>query len=130
MKISLLVLGHPTSSNCAKTALAFAKSAITQEHTVHRVFFYHDAVHTASNFVVMPQDESNIGANWQQFGQENNIDMVVCIGSALKRGILNHTEAQRYNRSGSNFLDGFELSGLGQLVDAAIQSDRLITFGA
>ena len=55
--------------------------------------------------------------------------MVVCIAAALKRGILNQEEAERYEKPAHNLRDGFAISGLGQLVDAALMSDRLITFG-
>jgi sulfur relay (sulfurtransferase) complex TusBCD TusD component (DsrE family) len=36
----------------------------------------------------------------------------------------------RYERSGSNLLESAVLSGLGQLVDASLKSDRVLSFGA
>jgi tRNA 2-thiouridine synthesizing protein D len=48
----------------------------------------------------------------------------------LRRGIINATEAERYEKQGHNLTDEFVLSGLGQLVEAGLESDRLITFGA
>jgi len=43
---------------------------------------------------------------------------VVCIAAALRRGIKE-----------SNLAEGFRISGLGQLVEAGIQADRLVVFG-
>ena len=50
--------------------------------------------------------------------------------AAVRRGVLDANEAQRYEKPGHNLHEGFELSGLGQLTEAAIVSDRMITFGA
>ena len=55
---------------------------------------------------------------------------MVCIAAALRRGVVDQTEADRYQLPGSNLRDGYELSGLGQLVDAALTADRVVTFGA
>ena len=48
----------------------------------------------------------------------NNVDLVVCVAAALRRGIKDEVLAP-----------GFRISGLGQLIDAGIKSDRLVTFG-
>ena len=39
-------------------------------------------------------------------------------------------ELARHEKPASNVHPAFEISGLGQLVDAHINSDRLVTFGA
>jgi len=36
----------------------------------------------------------------------------------------------RYERTGGNLMESVVLSGLGQLVDASLKSDRVISFGA
>jgi tRNA 2-thiouridine synthesizing protein D len=54
---------------------------------------------------------------------------VVCIAAALRRGVLNDEEAQRYARSAANLEGPWELSGLGQLHEAVQMADRLICFG-
>ena len=55
--------------------------------------------------------------------------MVVCVAAAQRRGILDKGEAERNGKDADNIEDGFRISGLGQLVEAGIQADRLITFG-
>ncbi|MGD8913611.1 MAG: sulfurtransferase TusD, partial [Candidatus Thiodiazotropha sp.] len=38
-------------------------------------------------------------------------------------------EMQRNGKDAQNIADGFRISGLGQLVEAGIQSERLVVFG-
>jgi tRNA 2-thiouridine synthesizing protein D len=130
MKFSLLILGSPTSTSSVNTAYRFACSSLKKGHNLYRIFFYHDAVNTGNALTVSPQDEKNLSQQWQQLANEHQIDMVVCVASALKRGVLDASEADRYEKKSSNLETGYEISGLGQLVDAAIHSDRLITFGS
>ncbi|MCR8924288.1 sulfurtransferase complex subunit TusD [Dasania sp. GY-MA-18] len=130
MKFSLLVLAAPYSDQSVGTALRFAQTLLQQGHEIFRVFFYHNGVYASNALSTAPQDEANIPRQWQQLAQDHNIDMVSCIASALKRGVLDESEAQRYDQPCHNLIAGFELSGLGQLVEASAQSDRVVSFGA
>lgn len=129
MIFSLLILGAPYSSQSVKTALRFANASIDTGNSIYRIFFYHDSVSTGSALLTPPQDEIHIPNEWQTIAENNDIDLVVCIASALKRGVLDSTEANRYEKPASNLAAPFNLSGLGQLVDASIKSDRVVTFG-
>ena len=51
------------------------------------------------------------------------------MAAAQRRGLLDADEAQRHGKDADNIAPGFRISGLGQLIEAAIQSDRLVTFG-
>ena len=93
-----------------------------------RVFFYEDGVYTANRLSTPPQDEPDINQLWSEFGQENEIDLVICVASALRRGVLDSTEAERYEHTAANIAPGFVISGLGQLIDSALNADRLVTF--
>ncbi len=130
MKYALAVYGAPGNSQAPQTALHFAKALLAEGHEIIRVFFYQDGVNTATTLASPPQDESHLPQQWQMFIQENNLDAVVCIAAALRRGIVNDAEASRYQLPASNLADGYELSGLGQLLDATLIADRVITFGA
>ncbi len=129
MRFSLLILGAPYSSQSVSTALRFAQASIAAGHSLYRIFFYHDAVNSGNTLITPPQDESDIPHQWQALADDHDIDLVVCIASALKRGVLDEKEADRYEQSTHNLNKHFTISGLGQLVDASIESDRLITFG-
>lgn len=130
MIFSLLVYAAPHSHQAAESAYRFAVAALEQGHRLHRVFFYGDGIHNASALAAPPQDENDLPARWQQLGETHQLDLVVCIAAAVRRGVLDANEAGRYEKPGHNLREGFELSGLGQLAEAAIVSDRLITFGA
>ena len=53
-----------------------------------------------------------------------------CIASSLRRGLLNDAEAERYEKTAANLNAAFEISGLGQLIDAGLAADRTVTFAA
>ncbi len=127
---SLAIYGAPQSSQASYTAIQFAQALLAQGHELLRVFFYLEGVHNANGLTTPPQDETNLVAQWQQLAREQSLDLVVCIAAALRRGVLNEEEAKRYDKPASNLADGFVVSGLGQLVEAAVISDRLVTFGS
>ncbi|KQQ63240.1 sulfurtransferase [Pseudomonas putida] len=128
MKFAIAVYS-PAHSPASRRALLFAQAVLAQGHQLLRVFFYQDGVHTASSNVVTAQDESDTAAQWRAFIIEHQVDAVVCIAAALRRGVLNEEEARRYQRPAANLTEPWQLSGLGQLHEAAQQADRLVSFG-
>ncbi|MBH3369901.1 sulfurtransferase complex subunit TusD [Pseudomonas carnis] len=124
--IALYSAAHAPSS---RRALLFAQAALAGGHEIVRLFFYQDGVYSASNNIVAPQDEQDIARQWREFVSQHQLDGVVCIAAALRRGVLNAEEAARYQRSAINLEAPWALSGLGQLHDAIQDADRLICFG-
>lgn len=129
MIFSLAIYAAPYSSQASYTAYQFAAAALSQGHSLYRIFFYQDGVHNATSLAAPPQDEFNLQQAWQDLAKDNNLDLVVCIAAALRRGILDEGEAKRYDKPSHNIAQEFTISGLGQLVEAAVISDRLISFG-
>ena len=66
---------------------------------------------------------------WSGLAEKHGLDLVVCVAAAQRRGILDEDEMGRHGKSANNLAPGFRISGLGQLIEAGIQSDRLVTFG-
>lgn len=126
-RFSLLILAAPGSPSNLR-ALCFAQTLIAQGHAIHRLFFYGEAVYTALHSRITPQGEFDVGDNWQTFIQEHQLDSVVCIAAALRRGVLDDTEAKRYHKHAGALRRGFELSGLGQLIESSVEADRSVTF--
>lgn len=124
--IALYSAAHAPSS---RRALLFAQAALAGGHEIVRLFFYQDGVYSASNNIVAPQDEQDIARQWREFVSQHQLDGVVCIAAALRRGVLDTEEAARYQRSAVNLEAPWALSGLGQLHDAIQDADRLICFG-
>jgi tRNA 2-thiouridine synthesizing protein D len=129
MRFALLVHGAPASHAASRTALRFARAALAGGHEIVRVFFHADGVLNGASHAVFPQDEDDPGGAWAALGREHGLDLVVCVASALRRGLLDAGEAERYERGGATLRPEFTISGLGQLVDAALGADRLVTFG-
>jgi len=129
MKFTLVIHSAPYQSASADTALRFARALLSAGHEIYRVFFYREGVHNASSLASPPRDEQSLPQAWQLLAREHELDMVVCIAAAVRRGVLDENEARRYEKPAANLAPGFELSGLGQLSEALILSDRVITFG-
>lgn len=129
MKFTILINEGPYQHQAADSAYQFAKAAIEKGHEIYRVFFYNDAVNNATRLAIPPQDDRNITVQWAELAEQNKLDMVVCIAAAQRRGMLDDDERDRQGKDASNIHPAFRISGLGQLVEGGIQSDRLITFG-
>ena len=124
-----IALFSPAHSPASRRALRFAEAVLAGGHEIVRLFLYQDGVHSASANTVTAQDELYVAEQWSQFVSSHGLDGVVCIAAGLRRGVLNDSEAKRHQRPAANLAPGWELSGLGQLHEAAQQADRLVCFG-
>jgi len=129
MKFSILINEGPYQHQASDSAYKFIEAALDAGHEIFRVFFYHDGVNNSTRYTIPPQDDRNIQVRWSELAAKHELDMVVCIAAAQRRGILDENEAQRQGKDGDNIAPGFRISGLGQLIEAGIQADRLVTFG-
>ncbi len=129
MRISVLINEGPYTHQASDSAFHFVRAALARGHEIFRVFFYHDGVNNATRLTTPPQDDRNIVNRWSKLAQESELDLVVCVAAAQRRGIVDEGEAKRNGKDATNLAPGFRISGLGQLIEAGIQSDRLVTFG-
>jgi len=129
MKFAILVNEGPYQHQACDSALNFARAVIGRGHGLARVFFYHDAVNVATRLATPPQDERHLTRDWQAFAGEHGVDLVVCVAAAQRRGIVDAAERERHGIDGENLAPGFRIAGLGQLVEAALDADRLVVFG-
>jgi len=118
MKFGILVNEGPYQHQASDSAYQFAMAVLAKGHEIYRVFFYNDGVNNANKLVEPPQDDRNITQQWSKLAADHGIDLVVCVAAALRRGIKDEILAP-----------GFRISGLGQLVEAGIEADRLVVFG-
>lgn len=130
MIFSVSILSAPYTDQAAFSAYKFVEAALSKKHEVRRIFFYGEGVLNANHLNTPPQDEINLYEAWKELASSHQVELIVCIASALRRGVLDEDEAKRYEKDGHSMQAPFILSGLGQLMDAAIESDRLITFGS
>ena len=129
MKLGILVNEGPYTHEASDTAYQFVKAALAKGHEIHRVFFYHDGVNNGTRLTVPPQDDRNIVKRWSELAAKHQLDLVVCIAAAQRRGLMDAAEAKRNGKDADNIAPGFRISGLGQLIEAGIQADRLVVFG-
>ena len=129
MKYSIMVNEGPYTHQASDTALQFCKAALDAEHEIFRVFFYHDGVNNGTRYTVPPQDDRNIPQEWSKLAEAHDIDLVICIAAAQRRGIMDADEAKRQGLDGDNIAPGFRISGLGQLIEGGIIADRQLVFG-
>lgn len=129
MKLSILINEGPYTHQASDSAYQFCRAALAKGHEIFRVFFYHDGVNNATRLTTPPQDDRNIVNRWSRLAEEHKLDLVVCVAAAQRRGIVDEGEAKRNGKDATNLAPGFRISGLGQLIEAGIQSDRLVTFG-
>lgn len=118
MKIAILINEGPFTHQASDSAYRFTVAALAKGHEIYRVFFYNDGVYNANKLSEPQSDDRNLVALWSKLAEENEIDLVVCVAAALRRGIKDEVVQE-----------GFRISGLGQLVEAGIQADRMVVFG-
>lgn len=115
MRVDLLIQSAPLATSAANNALGFARAAVEAGHGVRRVFFYKEAVVIGNRFAA---DTRGLRAAWLEFGDRNDVELVLCVSAAERRGVV----------EGHTLAEGFLLRGLGVLVETMAESDRLVSF--
>jgi len=129
MIFAIQINSSPYHSNAGYSAYQFICAALGQHHEIFRVFFYYDGVYHAFKYAMPHDDEFGLTRQWSELAKQYKLDLVVCISAAQKRGLLCSDEAKRQNKTDDDLAEGFRISGLGQLVEATLVSDRFIVFG-
>jgi tRNA 2-thiouridine synthesizing protein D len=129
VKYGILINEGPYTHQASDSAYHFVVAALAKGHEIFRVFFYSDGVNNGTRLGVPPQDGRNLTDKWSALAQEHDLDLVVCVAAAQRRGILDADEAKRHSKNADNIAPGFNISGLGQLIEAGIEADRLVVFG-
>ncbi len=124
MKFTIAIYCSPLDSEKSETGFRFAQTIISQGHSIYRLFFFSEGVLNAANV-------SPLSLRWQELITANDIDAIVCVASADKHGVTQAAlEADSDPLAREKVLmPGFQIGGLGQLIDASIHSDRIISFG-
>jgi tRNA 2-thiouridine synthesizing protein D len=121
-----LILTHsPVQYESNLTAQSFVKALIASGGIIDRVFFYQDAVYVGLKSQIPGQGLEASYKGWLDLQALQKFPLQLCIANSLRRGILDEAEAARYSQN-PNLIDGFELSGLGEIAEACQLSDRII----
>lgn len=128
MRFALMVTGPAYGTQQASSALQFARALLAAGHELVSVFFYREGVYNANQLTSPASDEFDLVRAWQALNQEHDVDLHICVAAALRRGVSDANEAQRLGLPAANLNDGFSLSGLGALAQAALTCDRMVQF--
>lgn len=129
MKLGIMVNEGPYTHQASDSAYHFTKAALAKGHEIFRVFFYHDGVQNGTDFTTPPQDDRNVVKRWSELATEHSLDLVLCVAAAQRRGLVDEDEQKRHGKDADNIAPGFRISGLGQLIEAGIESHRVVVFG-
>jgi tRNA 2-thiouridine synthesizing protein D len=129
MKLAVIVNTGPYQHQGSDSAYHYTRAALEKGHEVFRVFFYHDGVYNGTRLATPPQDDRNVTARWTELALAHELDLVICVAAAQRRGIVDPEEKVRNGKDADNIAPGFRISGLGQLIDAVIEADRVVSFG-
>lgn len=114
MRIDLLVQSAPFGGGASPNALRFARAAIAAGHAIGRVFFYKEAVAIGNRHA---SDDEGTRADWVALAAEGGFELAICVAAAARRGVVEESVA-----------DGFAIVGLGQLIEAIEDGERLVSF--
>ena len=129
MQYTLLVLSSPADGQCLLTAARFTDALLRAGHTLDTIFFSDAATAVGLCSLAMPQDEVSAQKEWQTLGAEHGLNLVLCIASAMQRGVVDTDGVWGDGPGASTVAEGFSIGGLGQLVAATHAADRVLTFG-
>ncbi len=121
-KILILITASPHTHK-AKLALADAKARLAKGESVS-VFFYGDGAATANRLIWQTADVPNIRDDWTALSEQYQLDLPVCVSTALARGITDSENAKRHGLDGDNLQTPFRLVGLSELallIDDGVQ---------
>ncbi len=128
MRFALMVTGPAYGTQQASSALQFARALLAAGHELVSVFFYREGVYNANQLTSPASDEFDLVRGWQSLNQQHGVALHICVAAALRRGVSDANEAQRLGLPAANLNDGFSLSGLGALAQAALTCDRMVQF--
>jgi len=120
MAIFTLVIDSPPEAvNAQANAIGFAKAALAAGHTINTVFFFQQGVNIANHSADWPADEWIPTDAWLELTQQYELELVLCSAAAQRRGI-----DEQFN----TIKAGFRIGGLGELVMASKNCDRMMQF--
>ncbi len=116
MKFGVLIKDGQYTHQAMDSAYNFIVAAMELGHEIKGVFFYNEGVCNTCGTMEPPRDERNI-RNLLLGLDEKGIRLIACVAAGKRRGLVAQTVSS-----------AAEISGLGQLLELCIESDRLITF--
>lgn len=128
LRYCLLVTGPAYGTQQASAAYQFALALIASGHHLDSVFFYREGVLNGNLLSAPASDEFDLVRSWQRMAADYQVALNVCVAAALRRGVIDETEAHNQGHGQTNLQPGFTLTGLSSLAEASLTCDRLVQF--
>lgn len=128
LRYCLLVTGPAYGTQQASAAYQFALALIACGHQLDSIFFYREGVLNGNLLSAPASDEFDLVRSWQRMAADHQVALNVCVAAALRRGVIDETEAHNQGHGKTNLQPGFHLTGLGSLAEASLTCDRLVQF--
>ncbi|MFN6972575.1 MAG: DsrE/DsrF/TusD sulfur relay family protein [Rheinheimera sp.] len=101
------------------SVLRFATAALSKQHQLDHIFFYHDAVQAIVAHADLPADEPDNAAQLISFCQQHTIPLLYCVTAAEKRGLATTALPAR---------PGFIAAGLAEFAMRLDAVDQVVQF--
>lgn len=126
LNYTIILTQSPALSESHTTAQRLVAELIINGDKIDRVFFYQDAAYIGLKSQIPGQGLHASFEGWLNLQQQQDFPLQICIANALRRGVIDNTEANRYEAL-ETLHSGFQLCGLGEIAEACQSSDRIIT---
>ncbi|BGI50872.1 MAG: sulfurtransferase complex subunit TusD [Arsenophonus endosymbiont of Ceratovacuna japonica] len=124
----LLVTEPAYGNQQAINAWKFANTLIMEGYILNTIFFYQNGVYNGNKLMLPANDEFNLLIEWKKLAKKTGCKLNICVSAALRRGIIDKTEAKNNNLFCNNLDEDFVLSGLDSLAEAMLICDRTVQF--
>ena len=121
-----LITSSPSDTLATQDAIVLIKQLLENGNLIDHVFFYCEGVHHANHLNKPLGDEFNANQAWAALANEYNIPMLVCVTSALRRGVVDSETATQEGLSQHNLAVPFQQVGLGEFFTRLHSVDNLV----
>lgn len=112
----LIIHSDHYANQSSRSALKFANAAIKNNHQINGIFFYQQGVLHASMSADVPSDELDTRQGFINLKKNHQIELLVCVTAAEKRGTAEHHLAE------------FTIAGLAEMASISCEVDRIVQF--
>ncbi len=126
--ISVLITCSPESPSRCLNALDYCNSVLDQGFAINQIFFYQAGVNHANGLADAGNIELNFAARWTELAHDYNVPLLVCVGAATQRGVIDEAQARQTGKVHHSLFSPFEQVGLGEFFTRLHNANKLVQF--
>lgn len=109
-------------------ALNFCRETLAQGNSIDQIFFYQAGVIQANGLLIEGNNSDNFHQQWKDLSEKHALPLLVCVGAATKRGIIDKEQAEQSGLSQYTLFPPFQQVGLGEFFTLLHNSNQLVQF--